>query len=187
MAILNAYYRGSPYGLENDTLPSGNEIFCQILFCLVIEDFFFHQIHQLLHTRQLYWIHKVHHKYHAPIGFSSIYAHPIEFVFGNILPAACGPVMLDENMHSYTYLIWMCFRLSAAIENHSGYEFPWSMYQAIPFKAPTEYHDFHHNKNQGNYSGVLRIWDWIYGTNYHYFRWIRQGRPNGKKKKTKIK
>ena len=72
----------------------------------------------------------------------------------------------------------MVFRASAAIENHSGYEFPWSMYQAIPFKAPTEYHDFHHNRNQGTYSGVLRFWDYVYGTNTQYFEWVQQGRPD---------
>lgn len=177
LAYLNAVVFGLPVRLDVESLPSGLEVFWQLLFCLFCEDFLFHHAHQLLHTKRFYWIHKVHHQYHAPIAVSAAYAHPIEYLFGNILPSALGGMILQKRMHLWSMSIWAIFRLSAALENHSGYEFPWSMYQAIPFKAPTEYHDFHHNRNQGTYSGVLRFWDWVYGTNCEYFEWVRAGRP----------
>lgn len=173
---------GNPLRQDIESLPTGGEIFWQIMLCLVLEDFGFHHAHQLLHTKQFYWIHKVHHQYHAPIGIASVYAHPIEYVFGNMMPSLLGPGVLQYRMHSWTFCVWLIFRSSAAVENHSGYEFPWSMFQAIPFKAPTEYHDFHHNKNLGTYSGVLRFWDWVYGTNSQYFEWVRAGRPQRTKR-----
>lgn len=183
LIVLTVYVSGvgCPYRYDDDTLPSGNEIMYQLFICLLLEDFMFHHSHQLLHTKRFYWIHAVHHKYHIPIGVASAYAHPIEYIIGNILPSVLGPnVVFRKEMHTYTYCIWLVFRLCAAIENHSGYEFPWSMYQAIPLKAPTEYHDYHHHRNRGNYSGVLRIWDCIYGTNIQYFKWIANGRTKSR-------
>jgi sterol desaturase/sphingolipid hydroxylase (fatty acid hydroxylase superfamily) len=180
MYINARYLFGTPFRLDSDSVGSGGEMFWQLMFCLVLEDFGFHHAHQLLHTKQFYWIHKVHHRYHAPIGIASVYAHPIEYVLGNVLPSA---MLLQNRMHGWTFCVWLAFRASAAVENHSGYEFPWSMYQAIPFKAPTEYHDFHHSKNLGTYSGVLRFWDWVYGTNRQYFEWVQNGRPMTRKSK----
>ena len=185
LMYINRVVFGTPLRLDTTSLPNGLELFWQLMFCLVIEDFGFHHTHQLLHTKRFYWIHKVHHQYHSPIGISAAYAHPIEYLFGNILPSVAGPMMLRHKMHAWSFCIWLIFRASAAVENHSGYEFPWSMYQAIPFKAPTEYHDFHHNRNQGTYSGVLRFWDWVYGTNTHYLEWVRMGRPETRRKTKK--
>ena len=184
LMALNYYFYGTPLRLDVQSLPGGKEMLWQLLFCLVMEDFGFHHAHQLLHTKQFYWIHKIHHRYHAPIAVSAAYAHPLEYMFGNLLPSVLGPLLLQNRMHAWSFCIWLMFRASAAVENHSGYEFPWSMYQAIPFKAPTEYHDFHHNRNQGTYSGVLRLWDMIYGTNTHYFEWVNQGRPERRSRKT---
>ena len=177
---------GCQYRYDVESLPTGGEIGCQLCVCLLMEDFVFHHSHQLLHQPRWYWIHAVHHKYHVPIGVSSAYAHPIEYLVGNILPSMCGPQFFltrEKKMHIVTYAVWLVFRICAAIENHSGYEFPWSMYKAIPFKAPTEYHDYHHHRNRENFSGVLRIWDCIYGTNKHYFQWIADGRHTREKKK----
>lgn len=178
LMFLNSCVFGTKLRMDLDSLPAGKELFWQLMFCMVVEDFFFHHAHAALHTKYLYWIHKTHHRYHASIGIASAYAHPLEYLFGNILPSVMGPMILKNQMHIWSFGVWMIFRACAAVENHSGYEFPWSMYQAIPFKAPTEYHDFHHNRNQETYSGVLRIWDFIYGTNHHYFEWVRAGRPD---------
>merc|ERR1712207_41429 len=125
LIVLSVYVSGmgTPFRYEDDTLPSGNEIMYQLFVCIIVEDFLFHHSHQLLHTQRFYWIHAVHHKYHIPIGISATYSHPIEYIFGNIIPAIFGPnVILNKKMHMYTYCIWLIFRLCAAIENHSGYE-----------------------------------------------------------------
>jgi sterol desaturase/sphingolipid hydroxylase (fatty acid hydroxylase superfamily) len=178
MFLVNRYMGGLPFRLDDTSLPSGSEILGQLILCMILEDFAFHHTHQLLHTKQLYWIHKLHHKYHASISIAAVHAHPIEFMVGNLLPSLLGPLLLQQRMHRWSFCVWAVFRSSAALENHSGYEFPWSLYQAIPFKAPTEYHDFHHNRNLETYSGVLRFWDMVYGTNQHYFEWVRAGRPD---------
>jgi sterol desaturase/sphingolipid hydroxylase (fatty acid hydroxylase superfamily) len=35
-------------------------------------------------------IHKKHHEWTASVAFASLYAHPIEHIFSNLLPTAAG-------------------------------------------------------------------------------------------------
>jgi sterol desaturase/sphingolipid hydroxylase (fatty acid hydroxylase superfamily) len=51
-----------------------------------------------------------------------------------------------------------------AYNGHSGYVFPWSPLQVIPFCTNDDYHDFHHSHNSGNYSSQFRYLDIIFGT-----------------------
>ena len=38
------------------------------------------------------WIHKKHHEFIAPVGTACEYAHPIEFLFSNIIPVMAGKI-----------------------------------------------------------------------------------------------
>ncbi|KAF3439983.1 hypothetical protein FNV43_RR18261 [Rhamnella rubrinervis] len=60
----------------NLELPSGSEVFWQLLVYFVIEDFSHYWLHRMLHSKWAYEkIHHVHHQYTAPIGLSAPYAH----------------------------------------------------------------------------------------------------------------
>lgn len=54
--------------------------------------------------------------------------------------------------------------VAATIDAHSGYEFPWNPYRCLPMASSATYHDFHHSKNVGNFSGAFTYLDYIFGT-----------------------
>ena len=67
--------------------PSLWEMAWQVVFCSFCEDFAFYCSHRLLHTRLLYkYIHKRHHEYTQPVSVGGEFAHPLEFLFGNVIP-----------------------------------------------------------------------------------------------------
>jgi sterol desaturase/sphingolipid hydroxylase (fatty acid hydroxylase superfamily) len=143
-----------------------------IIFCMLCEDFSFHFIHKLLHHPRIYsLIHKIHHSHIVTISIAVEYAHPIEFILGNLIPTTLGPLLLGRNLHIFTFAIWGKVRLTETLEDHSGYEFPWSPFRLIPFSASAAYHDFHHSHNVGNYSSFFSFWDTLCGTNKDYYNY----------------
>nr|UIW24269.1 sterol methyl oxidase 3 [Digitalis lanata] len=150
-------------------LPSGREMFWQMLVYLVIEDFAHYWLHRMLHTR---WgfdkIHRVHHEYTAPNVLAAPYAHWAEVIilgFATFL----GPVIVPG--HMLTFWLWFIIRNYEAIEIHSGYDFRWNILKYIPFYGGAAYHDYHHyvgGKSQSNFASVFTYCDTIYGTNKGY-------------------
>jgi sterol desaturase/sphingolipid hydroxylase (fatty acid hydroxylase superfamily) len=62
---------------------------------MVVEDFTFYWSHRLLHTPFLYKnFHKIHHEYNTSVSIASVYAHPIEYTLGNIMPCSYGFLIL---------------------------------------------------------------------------------------------
>ena len=78
----------------------------------------------------------------------AVYAHPIEFIFGNVAGVALGPVLFKA--HPYTAYFWYAFALNTSCRHHSGYDF---------FDA--QEHDTHHEVFNYNYGVFL---DDIFGT-----------------------
>lgn len=147
------------------------EILYQSLIFLVVEDCFQYWAHRLLHWTPLYKaIHKQHHEFTAPFGIVAEYAHAAET---NILGIGTllGPlayVAITGNLHVISVLTWITIRLLQTVDGHSGYDFPWSLHNFIPFWAGADYHDFHHRAFVGNYASSFRFWDWICGTDLKY-------------------
>ncbi|KAB5564409.1 hypothetical protein DKX38_004463 [Salix brachista] len=102
----------------NLPLPSGWEVFLQLLVYFMVEDFTNYWIHRFLHGKWGYEkIHKVHHEYTAPIGFAAPYAHWAEVLILGI-PSFLGPAMVPG--HMITFWLWIALRQIEAIETHSG-------------------------------------------------------------------
>lgn len=153
-------------------IPDSIQLAFQILICVICNDFLFHFTHKLLHTKYLYkQIHYKHHQYNNPIGISAEFAHPIEFILGNVLPAGLGPFLLSltTNIHITTIWAWTIFGIGATVEQHSGFELPFSPYGIVPFTFSSSYHDFHHTRYKFNYSSNFVFWDFIFGDNKEYF------------------
>ncbi|KAF9530672.1 C4-methyl sterol oxidase [Crepidotus variabilis] len=150
--------------------PTVKTMIPQLLFFFVFEDFFHFCAHQALHIGPLYkHIHKIHHKYSAPFGLAAEYAHPAEvFILG--AGTICGPLLacFFTQLHIVTVYLWITLRLFQAIDAHSGYDFPWSLHNIIPFWSGAEHHDFHHMAFVNNYSTSFRWWDRICGTDKKY-------------------
>ena len=64
-----------------------------------------------------------------------MYAHPIEFVFGNLLPAYGGALMLGANLHIVTFSTYIFWSLMETHETHSGYHFPLSAFNITPYSS----------------------------------------------------
>ena len=102
------------------------------------------------------------------ITISAVYAHPIEYLFGNAFPSISSLLILKSKMHIITTGGFIFFRFIESHETHSGIEFPYSIFAFYPFHTGSKYHDFHHLKNIGNYGSFTSIWDTIFGTNIVY-------------------
>ena len=160
--------------MTSEGIPHVTKMFLQVLFCMVMEDLTFHFSHRTLHHPALYpYIHKIHHEQRITISFAAYYAHPLEFIFGNILPTVTGVLLLGKNMHWMTAFTWYIVRAVESTEGHSGYEFSWSIFRVIPFASDYGYHAYHHSHNIGNYSSFFTIWDTVFGTNSAYYNYLK--------------
>lgn len=99
-------------------LPSGSEIFWQILVYFLLEDYANYWLHRMLHSK---WgfekIHRVHHEYTAPISLAAPYAHWAEIIILGFA-AFLGPLIVPG--HMITFWAWFVIRQMEAIETHSG-------------------------------------------------------------------
>ena len=66
-------------------------------------------------------VHKVHHTYVQSIGLCAEYAHPIEFIFGNMLPMAVPLMILGKKMHYFTFMAIGTEKIIGTTMDHSGY------------------------------------------------------------------
>lgn len=150
--------------------PNLGESLFNVFFCIVFEDIWSYIGHRIMHTGSFYRkYHKKHHEYKASIGYSAEYAHPVEYIGVNILATGFGPLLLGQKMHFLTFLVWISYRIGDTIDQHGGYDFPWAPYSILPFSskfylADSTYHDFHHTRNNGNYSSQFVILDYLCGT-----------------------
>jgi len=129
------------------------ELAC-LLGCAVVIDFWFYWTHRIMHWKEpinLYaLVHKIHHRYKTPAAVCATYAHPFEFVVGNLMGVALGPVL--TNSHPYTAYGWFVLTLVSTCGSHSGYGF-----------LGAEKHDEHHEFFDWNF-GVGPVCDQLFGT-----------------------
>jgi sterol desaturase/sphingolipid hydroxylase (fatty acid hydroxylase superfamily) len=127
---------GVKFRFDIESLPDAKELTWQLVLFMFVEDFVFHNTHKLLHTKKLYQIfHKIHHEYKTPIGLAAEYAHPVEFVLGNVIPVFLAPMLLGSRVHIWTIWMWTGMRTAETLDGHCGYEFSWSPYRLLPFSG----------------------------------------------------
>jgi sterol desaturase/sphingolipid hydroxylase (fatty acid hydroxylase superfamily) len=160
IGIYNAA-RSFGYGVVvTSDLPDLKTSILHFIGYVLIYETFFYFSHRLLHFGSLYRsIHKVHHEFRSPVALAAAYAHPIEFIVGDIIPLMLPPILLRS--HLLLFWIWTIFGNISTQIHHSGYRFPWT-YEHVTEQP--DFHDFHHENFVGNY-GVLGFYDWLFGTN----------------------
>ncbi|KAM0877483.1 hypothetical protein ACQ4PT_035457 [Festuca glaucescens] len=99
-------------------LPSAGEAAAQLLVYFLVEDYLSYWIHWLLHTRWAYdKIHRVHHKFTAPMGYAAPYMHWGEaLILG--APTVVGPAIVP--CHITTFWLWFVSLAIVVIDTHSG-------------------------------------------------------------------
>lgn len=152
--VYAAYTQGMPPTLRVTVeLPSILELARDYVFCLLGREAMFYYSHRVFHWRPLYKrIHKMHHKFTAPVAFASQYAHPVEHIIANMLPIALPPLIL--RVHVVTMFIFLASMLIETSTVHSGYDF---------LGGVARKHDRHHERFDV-YFGGIGVLDWLHGT-----------------------
>lgn len=120
----------------------------------------------LLHHR-VAWLyrafHKLHHRHVAPFALSTQHSSLWELLWLGLF-AALVPALL--RCHPLTELAFFLANIWLSVEDHSGYDLPWSTHRLVPFGlyGGTLHHDQHHLKFNVNYAPYFTHWDRLFGT-----------------------
>jgi 4-alpha-methyl-delta7-sterol-4alpha-methyl oxidase len=147
-----------------DTYPSTPTVALHILLFTLVEDALFYAAHRTFHAHPLLYraVHKFHHRWAQSVSISAESTHPLEFVVGNVIPFAAGPMLVGA--HLVTNYVWVLWRIGETVMNHSGYAFPWSLWSILPFQGSAAAHDAHHSINTGNFASFYVFHDRVWGT-----------------------
>jgi fatty acid hydroxylase domain-containing protein 2 len=150
---------GSWDSFDVTTVPSFPKLMLNLIVCAMIYDLIFYCNHRILHHKLLYkHIHKMHHEWTAPIAIASVYSHPFEHYFCNIVPL-CGPFLLRVDIASTAFFVQ--FILVTGCFIHCGLH--------LPFMMSPEFHDFHH-KNSSECFSTNGLPDHIFGTSKAFLK-----------------
>jgi len=172
--MIGGYYATLPLGIPRDyaSLPAWYTWIPKLIASLMIEDSWHYFAHRTLHHKSIYgYIHKIHHTFQSPFPMAAEYAHPIETVVLGI--GFFLPMVIFGSVHLYFFWLWLGVRMLQTTEAHAGYYFPWTnpLY-ILPFYGGAPYHDFHHKNFTGNYGSTFTYWDWLFGTDNQYHKYL---------------
>lgn len=157
-------------------LPSFGTFYWQFLVSVFFEDFFYYFMHRLAHQPFLYKrLHKQHHEFGNVFCFTGDYAHPVDVAMTALLPLLSGLIFFQGRIHIMTYSGYVLLRNNASLEEHSGFEFPWSPFRIAFISPEPGFHNYHHLKNMGNYSGNFMFWDSLFRTSEQLAKFKRSG------------
>jgi sterol desaturase/sphingolipid hydroxylase (fatty acid hydroxylase superfamily) len=144
---------GKPTYRFDANLPFYREVLGDVLASMFLREVLFYYSHRVLHLPSIYSkIHKVHHRFTAPVALAAQYAHPIEHLLSNTLPISIPPMVLRS--HVVTFWVFLAVELLETTTVHSGYDFLGGIAKA---------HDAHHEKFRVNF-GTFGFLDWLHGT-----------------------
>jgi len=136
--------------------------FIQIMFSLILYDAMFYIIHRSLHSKYLFWIHKMHHEYINTVIWADANTGLIEVILVAVLPnIIIGNII---HMKMYTQLMLIVVSISLGISQHSNYLLPYSPFDLIPFGDTIGGHVEHHRLRNVNFAPYWSYLDRIFNT-----------------------
>ena len=160
---------GDNMSFSDSDWPSHGTLLRDNVAMSLIHEFGFYWCHRLAHHPKLYKYHKVHHEYHQNTVLAAQHEHPVDYVVTIATPALVAVSAVSP--HSFTLFQWAAWVIMANIDDHVGYEFPWSPVRWFPCAAATAMHEFHHAKNMGCFASKLNIYDRIFDSERPYLKW----------------
>lgn len=146
-----------------DYCPTIYEIIWDLTAALLIYDALFFVIHLLLHRNVHFyeWFHKEHHMHdrlHARVTHQLTVTERV----GLVLTANFALKLVHA--HPLTRILYVPVFLWLLIENHAGYDLPWSVdkWIWIPRMGGPRHHYQHHMRGSGNYQPFFTYLDTIY-------------------------
>jgi sterol desaturase/sphingolipid hydroxylase (fatty acid hydroxylase superfamily) len=120
----------------------------------LLADATFYVTHRALHSGLFFdRLHRIHHRFTAPVGLAALYAHPIEVLFGNILSVMLPPIIVGVSVPVYQFWIVLSI-FNTVVISHAG------------IKRISEYHDLHHRRLDVNFGAEAGLMDRICRTYY---------------------
>nr|XP_040019550.1 cholesterol 25-hydroxylase-like protein 1, member 1 [Gasterosteus aculeatus aculeatus] len=148
-----------------DTAPTLYKVIIDGLAVLLLFDTQYYIWHFIHHKQpQLYrFMHATHHEYVAPFSWcTQLLSIPELMSVG--LWSNQDPILL--RCHPLTTWCVTVFSIWMSVEDHIGYDLPWTLNHLVPFGllggAPA--HDMHHQRPSSNYAPFFCHWDRIFGT-----------------------
>lgn len=149
--------------------PDYQTLFIQNVTMSLIHEFGFYWSHRLAHIPSLYKFHKVHHEYKQNTICASMHEHPVDYIITIAGPALLTIMIIQA--HSFTLFQWLIWILVANIDDHCGYEFPWSPVRWFWMAGGTDMHEYHHSANIGCFASKLALYDVIFDSKSHWQSW----------------
>lgn len=143
--------------------PSCWQLFVEVFGCFLLFDTLFFIWHLSMHrVPWLYQnVHQLHHQHHIPFALAAQDSSSAEllslllFALSSAWVLGCHPMS-----EAFFHLInsWL------AVEDHCGYDLPWSLHRLLPCLGGAPYHQAHHSFHSGNYAPYFTHWDHLFGT-----------------------
>ncbi|XP_067858863.1 cholesterol 25-hydroxylase-like protein [Heptranchias perlo] len=162
LSVIHWWWRPVLFPVSAPELP---KVLLDVTGCLLLFDFQYFVWHLLHH--KVPWLyrtfHKVHHKYTATFALTTEHSSAWETLSLGFF-AAVNPAILS--CHPLTEMLFFIFNIWLSVEDHSGYDFPWSTHRLMPFGlyGGAPHHDLHHMKFKTNYAPYFTHWDKLLGT-----------------------
>ncbi len=100
--------------------PTWQQLVKELGWCVFWFEAAFYYTHRLMHVPKMYNVfHHFHHQLTHPIGFGALYAHPVEFVTGNFLPAAIGMLTMRGKVSMLGLLMWTVLTATYVVSAHA--------------------------------------------------------------------
>lgn len=149
-------------GVHLGPAPRVSTVLASIVFFVYLDDALYYGMHRALHHPRIYRrIHATHHRVTTPWAWAGLVMHPVEYTLTGLL-TLIGPVLLGS--HVVTVWVWVAMRQWIAAEGHCGYRLPLNPSHLFPGYSGNDFHDLHHARFRGNYSGFLGYVDRLVGT-----------------------
>jgi sterol desaturase/sphingolipid hydroxylase (fatty acid hydroxylase superfamily) len=137
-----------------------------IVVILMVYDFIYYFTHRFLfHGWPLKKVHGLHHQCRDISRIDSSFVHPLETFIGLSIYviSVIATAMLMGEVHAisaaFAYVIWS--QVNTIV--HTKFNLDYFPFKTIDYL--TSKHAVHHqNMNMGNYSSVLLLFDWMFGT-----------------------